>query len=180
VSKGSQEKALSLTDYATFLSELSKAGFEFFVIGGMAVGCYAHLKGERVLSADPFDLLENKLRVNRPKDRPHIEHLLRFIEEEAVEAFTKEGQPRERLAPVRRLLVATRSKTIPERLAARLVLLAEVPPDFRFLANSVPEREHATALLERARSRGEDLAEEVRVIIKRRRFPRQNERVGEP
>jgi hypothetical protein len=34
------------------------------------------------LIADPFDLLRNKVSVNRPKDQPHIAILRRFLDEE--------------------------------------------------------------------------------------------------
>lgn len=128
--------------------------------------------GLKVLIADPFDLLQNKLRINRPKDQPHIEILRRFVEEEIVAAFTDETVPRERLAPARRLLEVTRSRTLPAQLAARLIPLARTPPDFRFLANNVPEREQAEAVIARARKHG-DLAAELEALAGRRRFPAQ-------
>ncbi len=56
-------------------------------------------EGLEVPLADPFDLLRNKLEVLRDKDRPHIEILRRFVEIEAVAAFSGERKPRARLVP---------------------------------------------------------------------------------
>jgi len=153
------QTASSLEDYLDLFDALARLGTEFVVIGGCAVGAYARLLGEQVLSvdldllvtwrslesivsdggalgvsvqklpqprtvpvallewrgrevnlltgssglpapdvaaraarefrigqgpgltvliADPFDLLRNKLAVNRPKDQPHIAILRRF------------------------------------------------------------------------------------------------------
>ncbi|MBI4606325.1 MAG: hypothetical protein HY721_30540, partial [Planctomycetes bacterium] len=72
----------------------------------------------------------------------------------------------------RRLLATTQSRALPERLADRLIPLAKLPPDFRFLANTVPAREQADRLLERARGAGAALAVELEEILKHRRFPR--------
>jgi hypothetical protein len=242
---------LSLEDFAAFLESLAREGYESVVIGGCAVGAYAALRGETVLSgdldliatsdtldaildaarrlgaevlkrpqprgiptaflrwqdkeiniltwsaglgepanvallarvfelrkhpglevlvADPYDLLRNKITVNRPKDRPHIEVLRRFVEEEAVYAFESETSPRQRLAPARRLLEATGERCLPERLAARLVPLARLPSDFRFLANNVPTEPQARALLERAKADPE-LAQDLESILEHRDFP---------
>ena len=121
--------------------------------------------GVDVPLVDPFDLLNNKLKVNRPKDRPHIEIMMQFVEEEVVAAFESETDPRERLAPARRLLRVLKRKTLAEPLAERLVALARTPADFRFLVNSVPLRTQAEAVL----ARGGD-ADELRSIVKTRRF----------
>lgn len=125
--------------------------------------------GLSVLVADPFDLLANKLTLNRPKDRPHIEILRRFVEEEVVHAFRELQEPRERLAPARQLLEATGSRTLPEELAARLIPLARTPADLRFLVNHVALAEQADALLERALGRT-DLMTDLARIRGRRRF----------
>lgn len=45
-----------LGDFAEFLRQLEEEGFEYAVIGGMAVAAYAHLIGEAVLSVD-LDIL---------------------------------------------------------------------------------------------------------------------------
>ena len=42
--------AHDLTDFAEFLEQLDAEGFEFAVIGGMAVSAYAHLMGEELRS----------------------------------------------------------------------------------------------------------------------------------
>lgn len=123
------------------------------------------VNGVEVPLVDPFDLLDNKLRVNRPKDRPHIEVMMSFVEEEVVAAFETETEPRERLAPARRLLRVLRRKRLPEPLSDRLVPLARTPADFRFLANSVPARRQAEALIARAGD-----VDELRAIVETRRF----------
>jgi hypothetical protein len=97
--------------------------------------------GERkvaVLIADPFDLLRNKLAVNRPKDQPHIAILRRFLDEEVVHAFAEEQQPRSRIAPAERLLEVLGALTLADDIAARLIPLATTPADFRFLAHRLP------------------------------------------
>ena len=239
-----------LDDYAGFLSALQEEGFDFLVIGGCAVGSYARLQNQQVLSgdldlyssvetlrtilswaprhgivvhskpqprsiptafltwndleiniltdtnglpapevalrsarvfrlrnhpglevlvADPFDLLRNKLKVHRPKDVPRIEMLRRFVEEEIVDAFKKGRVPRERIAPAKRILEVTSSRTLPPSLADRLVPLAKTPAELRFLANSVPKREQARAVLRRAPVDA-DVVEDLRRIVKARRF----------
>jgi hypothetical protein len=238
----------SLEDFASFLSFLADSGVEFAVIGGCAVGAYAHLRGREVLSgdldvytrqedlylvvervrrtgvpirktprprnvpvamfewdgkeinvlsgstglpppdtvlrfarefhfrnhpgltvlvADPYDLLANKIAVNRPRDRPHIEVLRAFIEEEIVEAFLHEQDPRKRIAPAKRYLRVTKKKTLPPDLAARLIPHARLEADCRFLAGTVPNAEQAECLAERVPA---SAAEEVRAILSRRRF----------
>jgi hypothetical protein len=122
--------------------------------------------GFEVLIADPFDLLRNKLLLDRPKDRPHIEILRRFVEEEVVHAFEAESSPRERLAPARMLLRTTGSRALPEALSERLLPLARLPSDFRFLANNVPAEAQARALL--ARAGDPVLARELEGILARR------------
>ena len=125
--------------------------------------------GLEVLVADPFDLLRNKLKVHRPKDVPHIEVLRNFVEEEIVTAFKKGKVPRERIAPAKRILEVTASRTLSPNLADRLVPLAKTPAEFRFLANSVPKREQADAILKRAPTDA-DLVEDLKRIVKARRF----------
>jgi hypothetical protein len=91
-----------------------------------------------VLIADPFDLLRNKLAVNRPKDQPHIALLRRFIDEEVVNAFMVQTEPRARIGPAERLLEVLGTQTLEETLAVRLAPLASQPADFRFLAHRAP------------------------------------------
>jgi hypothetical protein len=215
------KSASTVDDYVDLFGSLAGLGTEFVVIGGCAVGAYARLLGERVVSgdldllvtsrslesvvadattiglrvtkmpqprtvpvavaewrgneinlltasqglpspdvaaraarefhlsgrgdlailiADPFDLLRNKLAVNRPKDQPHIPILRRFIDEEVVRAFTQETEPRARIGPAERLLEVLGSQTLEEGLARRLVELAVTPADFRFLAHRAPGR----------------------------------------
>jgi hypothetical protein len=94
-----------------------------------------------ILVADPFDLLRNKLSVNRPKDLPHIEILRRFIVEEAVHAFQNETDPRARIAPAERMLAVLGEQTLDKEIAARLISLARDAVDFRFLAHRAPTGE---------------------------------------
>jgi hypothetical protein len=47
-----KERTLSLEDFAGFLDALETSGLEVVVIGGIAVGAYASLRGDTVLSAD--------------------------------------------------------------------------------------------------------------------------------
>jgi hypothetical protein len=91
-----------------------------------------------VLIADPFDLLRNKLAVNRPKDQPHIAILRRFLDEEAVSGLAREKEPRARICAAERLLEVLGTQTLEADLANRLVSLATMPADFRFLAHRAP------------------------------------------
>jgi hypothetical protein len=121
-----------------------------------------------ILIADPFDLLRNKLAVNRPKDQPHIEVLRKFIEEEAVHGFTHENEPRARIAGPERLLEVLAAETLPASLAARLVPLARLPADFRFLAHRLPTEDLIHLLLSRTTS--DDVRSTVARIAGRRGF----------
>lgn len=112
-----------------------------------------------VLVADPFDLLRNKLAVNRPKDQPHIAILQRFLEEEAVHAFHAETEPRARIGPAERLLEVLGATVLDEALAARLVPLARLPADYRFLAHRVPAASWVDELIARAP------AENLRAVV---------------
>ncbi|MEW5854157.1 MAG: hypothetical protein AB2A00_35610 [Myxococcota bacterium] len=130
---------------------------------------FRSLPGLSVLVADPFDLLANKLAVNRPKDRPHIAVLRAFVEEEIVEAFEREEQPRKRIGPARRYLEITDVKALPEPLAGRLVPLARIATDYYFLANHVPTK----ALAQTVRTTAPDAArDQVNEILSRRRLRR--------
>jgi hypothetical protein len=124
-------------------------------------------RGLAVLIADPFELLANKLAVDRPKDRPHIAILRRFLEGEVVLAFRDEDAPRKRIAPAARLLRVEKKRALPARLMPELTKLARVRSDFRFLASHTPNRDAARAVLERAEGIG--AAPEVREILKRAR-----------
>jgi len=211
----------SVDDYVDLFGELAGLGIEFVVIGGCAVGAYARLLGEQVLSgdldllvtsrsleavvaeasaigaqvhkmpqprsvpvallewrgkeinlltdsrglpspdvaaraarefrlgqktnlsiliADPFDLLRNKMSVNRPKDQPHIAILRRFLDEEVVAGLAQETEPRARLGAAERLLEVLGRRTLDEALAKRLIPLATTPADFKFLAHRAPAR----------------------------------------
>ncbi|MFN3200272.1 MAG: hypothetical protein ACE366_17880 [Bradymonadia bacterium] len=90
--------------------------------------------GLSVPIADPFDLLANKLTINRPKDQPHIEILMRFIEAEVVHDFSGEGSARHRLSSAKRLLAVTERKTLSTSLIERLLPHADTLPLFSFLA----------------------------------------------
>lgn len=46
------QKTYALSDFAEFLRKATDHGFDFVVIGGCAVGAYAQMQGETVLSAD--------------------------------------------------------------------------------------------------------------------------------
>lgn len=130
---------------------------------------FRYPSGLEVPVIDPFDLLRNKLEVNRPKDRPHIKILVRFIEEEIVAAFESGTGAGERLSPARRYLRVTDAKTIPRELADRLIPLAKTPPEFRFLVNTVPRRTQAAALVDRAPA---PLKDQLRKILALRRLRR--------
>jgi hypothetical protein len=121
--------------------------------------------GLAVLVADPFELLANKLAVDRPKDRPHIAILRRFLEGEVVLAFRDEDVPRKRIAPAARLLRVEKKRALPARLMPVLTKLARVRSDLQFLANHAPNRDVARAVLERAAQI--DAVAEVREILKR-------------
>ena len=47
-----KEKTRTVEDFAELLGALNREGFDFAVIGGCAVGAYAHLRGEEVLTED--------------------------------------------------------------------------------------------------------------------------------
>jgi hypothetical protein len=119
-----------------------------------------------VLIADPYDLLRNKLAVNRAKDQAHIELLRRFLDEEVVHAFVHEHEPRARLAPAERLLEVLGAAALDESLAARLVPLARTPADFRFLAHRVPTEALGQQLARRITS--DDAARTVERIMRAR------------
>jgi hypothetical protein len=123
--------------------------------------------GLAVLVADPFELLANKLLVDRVKDRPHIAILRRFLEREVELAFRDETAPRKRITPAVRLLRVEKQQVLPANLARKLIKLARLPSDFRFLAHHAPSRATARALLERVR--GTAVEVEVRDIVKRAR-----------
>jgi len=91
-----------------------------------------------ILVADPFDLLRNKLAVNRPKDQPHIALLRQFIEEELVAHFSTQARARDRLAPVVRYIDILGSSTLELELARRLIPAAKTVADFRMLAHRIP------------------------------------------
>lgn len=119
--------------------------------------------------ADPFDLLKNKMAVRRPKDLPHIEILRRFVEEEVVTAFEREEKPRDRLAPAKRLLEALGQRTLEPDLFDRLVPLARIPSDYRFLAHRAPDGRRVERLVERLRATGERaLEDEISSIAAKR------------
>lgn len=122
--------------------------------------------GFSVLLADPFDLLANKLAVDRPKDRPHVELLHRFLAEEIVFAFREEDDPRQRLAPARQWLRTTGAHRLEEALGERLLPLARMPAEFRFLTQRLATAAQVEALLARAPT--PDLAAELRVLVGKR------------
>jgi len=96
------------------------------------------VEGLDVLVADPIDLLRNKLAVNRPKDKAHIDLLRRFVDDEIILAFSRIKEPRARIEMASALLEALGLETLDTSLAAQLVELATLPSDFRFLANRAP------------------------------------------
>ncbi len=112
--------------------------------------------------ADPLDILSAKMAAGREKDRPHIEILCRFIEEEIVAAFETETG-RRRVMPARRYLEALERSTLPPSLAARLLKLMSQPIDFRFFASVVPTQEMAMDVVRRAReaATAEDIVEAI-------------------
>jgi hypothetical protein len=116
--------------------------------------------GLTVLIADPFDLLRNKLAVNRPKDQPHIAILRRFLEEEAVSGLATEEEPRARISAAERLLEVLGAQTLEAPLANRLIPLARTSADFRFLAHRAPI-DLLPAILAGAPS------DEIRTVIRR-------------
>lgn len=218
-----------LSDFASLLADLNQQGFEFAVIGGIAVGAYGRATGTTLLSgdldlytdprtlrdilswsrkrgievlkpphvrgldvallrwdgkpfdvlssskglprpaevirnarefslagtdldvpvADPFDLLANKLAVNREKDQPHIAVLKHYIELEVEKAFTHETNGRRRIGPATRYLNVLGRSTLPPALAHRLMAVADHPACFRFLAGRIPDASFAPALVRR-------------------------------
>ena len=120
-----------------------------------------------LLLGDPYQLLRNKLAVNRPKDQPHAAVLRQFLEAEIVQEFTEQTDPRRRIAPAQQYLQALSAKVLPDELARRLVQLARLPVDFRFLMNHVPTEELAQDLIDRAPV---EQAGELAIIRSRRRF----------
>ena len=102
-----------------------------------------------VLLADPYDRLACKLQLTREKDKAHREILRRCIEEEIVEAFQNEAEPRKRLRPARRYLEVTGEESISESLASRLLPLARTEADFRFLIGRAPGSAFADEVLRR-------------------------------
>ncbi len=113
--------------------------------------------------ANPFDLLANKLAILREKDRPHIEVLRAFVEQEAQDCFGAPGSARARLRPIRRFLTVFELRRIPANLADRLLPLADLPALRRFLASHWPADLTAHGLLGRSDSDGE--RENLRQIL---------------
>jgi hypothetical protein len=138
------KKPRSLEDYADLFVLLRELGVESVAIGGCAVG------------------------VRRPKDRPHIRILEKFLNEEVVRAFEHEADPRERLAPAMRLLGVLGAETLDSTLAKRLIPLEQTGRDFRFLAHRVPTRALAKAL--RVRATGGAHEQEAEALLVKRRF----------
>lgn len=125
-----------------------------------------HLQDTTFQVADPVHLLRNKLKVRRDKDLPHIEILDRFIVEEIVSSFREDIEPRQRLSLAKRYLSTIGSRTLPEALAARLIPLARLPSDFRFLINCVLTEEQIEAVYAAA---PEALVEELKDLHERSR-----------
>jgi hypothetical protein len=118
----------------------------------------------RIPVIDPYDLLRNKIAVNRPKDQPHIELLERFLEEEVLVAFRSDQEQRERFRPARDLMDVHRSRRLHERLFARLLPHGRTPADYRFLVNHAPSTEQARAVIEGAKP---VMADELESILRR-------------
>ena len=104
----------------------------------------------RIPVIDPYDLLRNKIAVNRPKDRPHVELLEQFLEEEVLATFRSDSEQRERFRPARDLMEVRATHHLPERLFTRLVPHARTAADYRFLVNHAPSVEKARVLIEKA------------------------------
>ncbi len=119
-----------------------------------------------VLIVDPFDLLRNKLAVNRPKDAPHIEVLRRFIDAEVVHGFEHEHEPRARIGAAERRLEVLDRDVLDEALSVKLVPLAHSSADFRFLAHRLPTAQLVDQLKARAPDSGLRAAVE-RIAAKR-------------
>jgi hypothetical protein len=124
--------------------------------------------GLPVLVVDPYDLLANKLEVDRPKDKPHQEVLRRFLEEEAVEAFRVETAPRDRIAPAQRLLEVLKESRLPVDLAQRILPFARTQTDFRFLFGRAPTKDFEEEVL-KGIPESLHLKEELEKMRKRRR-----------
>ena len=151
--KGKELNVLSATD-GLQSPEIEAELAREFVLPGSSLA---------VLVADPFELLANKLAVNRPKDRPHIAVLRRFLEAEALMAFRDETVPRKRIAPAARLLSVERKRALPAELTERILPLCRLPSDFRFLADHVKGRTLTRALLDRVK--GTEAEADVRQIL---------------
>ncbi len=121
-----------------------------------------------VLLVDPYDLLRCKLELNRPKDRPHQEVLRRFLEEEVLQAFRVETEPRDRIAPAQRLLEVLEARNLHEDLARSLLPHAKTASDFRFLLGRAPNEQFEEAVM-LAVPRSLGIREELERIRKRRR-----------
>lgn len=91
-----RENARSLEDHASFLRFLSEAAIPFSVIGGCAVGAYAHLQGLDVFSddLDVYTTPEDLRRVVELVERKGV--LIRSLQRPRnvpVAAFDWEGKP---------------------------------------------------------------------------------------
>lgn len=96
------------------------------------------------------NLLSNKLQLRRPKDEPHIELLVRYLELEVREAFASLAPARDRLAPVKRLLAVQGLRTLSDALARELIPLANARTLRRFLASRTANPTLLQQLLEMA------------------------------
>ncbi len=105
--------------------------------------------------ADPLDLLCNKLKLNRPKDAPHIAILRSFVETEAVVGFKEGVSALERTSYLRRLLRVLGTDRLPPDLFEKLLPHARTATDYRFLAHRAPGHADGARVIAAAEALGD-------------------------
>ena len=102
--------------------------------------------GIRVL--DPYQLLRNKLGVNREKDRPHAEILDTFLRGHVLLRFGDRSlTPRQRLVAAQTYLAAITADALPNELFEKMAGAAETNVARRFLIDHAPSRDDARAIV---------------------------------
>lgn len=117
---------------------------------------------------DPFALLQNKLGVNREKDRPHIAIMTTFLREHALALFLDPAlTSRARLEPAQRLVALLGEGAFPVDLFALMIASDLDASARRFLAHNAPNAELARMVIDAAPERERDRLRKIRSAVGR-------------
>lgn len=195
MSSARSKAPLSLVDFADLFEALARAGTAQVVIGGCAVGAYAHLLGESVTSND-LDLYATQagyeailaavsgqggriVRGARERSIPVavidwkgkelnvLTATAGLLSPEIEAELAREFVLRGWVSSAKMLRIE-KKRNLPAGLMTALSELAREPSDFRFLANHAPSRATGRALVERAPTK--EIEAELQQILKSRRL----------